>query len=426
MTNKEIFDQLSSYIPGGVNSPVRAFKAVGGTPIAMRRGEGAYMYDEEGHGYLDFLSSWGPLILGHNHPAVRHAVEEAVDRGLSFGTPSVHELNLARAIVEAVPGIEKLRLVNSGTEATMTAARLARAYTERDIVLKVSGGYHGHVDSFLVQAGSGAATFGSPTSPGVTGATAKDTMLVPFNDIEALENVFAEHGDSIACFILEPIAGNMGMVPPEATYLEKARELTREHGALLAFDEVISGFRASYGGAQQRYGVTPDLTALGKIIGGGMPVGAVGGRAEIMDLLAPNGPVYQAGTLAGNPIAMVAGSTTLAQLREDGVYERLEELGDYFFNGLAVLARQHDIPARVNHLASFGTIFFTEEEVTDYASAKRSNTDRYAAFFHGMLERGVYIPPAQFECTFVSTAHTREDLDVALDAADGALRSLKQ
>jgi len=425
-THKDVFEQMQRYIPGGVNSPVRAFGAVGGTPVVMERGDGAYLFDIEGQRYVDLLGSWGPLILGHNHPQVLHAVEQAVARGVSYGTPCMDELELARLIVDAVPGIEKVRMVNSGTEAGMTAVRLARAFTGRDRIVKVDGGYHGHSDTFLVSAGSGAATFGLPNSPGVTSGTVRDTLVVPFGDAEALDELLAANKDQVACFILEPVPGNMGMVVPEQTYLRQVREITRRHGVLLIFDEVISGFRVNYGGAQKHFGVTPDLTILGKIIGGGMPVGACGGRGEIMDLLAPAGPVYQAGTLSGNPLAMAAGRATLTLLQEKGTYQALAETGKRLFSSLSDLASQHGVPATVNYLGSMGTLFFTEEPVRKYEDATRADKAAYARYFHGMLDRGVYVAPGQFECTFVSTAHGEKEIDFILEAAEDVFRRMSQ
>ena len=424
-TNQSLFSELSTLLPGGVNSPVRAFNAVGGTPVVMDHADGAHLWDVEGNEYIDFVGSWGPLILGHNHPAVRHAVESAVSRGLSFGTPCAHELELARLVVEAVPGIERVRFVNSGTEATMTAIRLARAFTGRDAVVKLAGGYHGHADAFLVQAGSGAATFGTPDSPGVPAATVAHTLVAPFNDLEAIRALFSERGDEIACFILEPIPGNMGMVPPEEGFLRELAGIVHEAGALLIFDEVISGFRVAHGGAQARYDVVPDITTLGKIIGGGMPVGAFGAREEIMSLLSPSGPVYQSGTLSGNPVTMAAGAAALKEVKTPGFYEGLEGKAQKFFDKLAELAEAAPVDATVNSIAGMGTLFFTSGPVRDYAGAKRSDTKRFGRFFHGMLKRGIYLPPAQFECMFISAAHTQDDLEAALQAAEATLAEME-
>lgn len=415
---------MQRYLPGGVNSPVRAFKSVEADPVIIERAEGAYTYDVEGNRYLDFVSSWGPLILGHNHPAVREAVLKAVERGLTFGAPCPDELRLAEMVVEAVPSIERVRFVSSGTEATMTAVRLARAFTSRDVIVKVTGGYHGHADAFLVQAGSGATTLGVPDSPGVPAATVADTITVPYNDADTLTRVFAERGDEIACFIVEPVPGNMGVVLPQDGYLSRVAEIVRGAGALLVFDEVISGFRLGNGGAQHRLGVVPDLTTLGKIIGGGMPVGAVGGRAEIMERLAPSGPVYQAGTLSGNPVAMAAGVATLEQLRVPGFYRALEDRAVRFFTELREIATRASGDAWLNTFGSVGTLFFTKGPVTDYESAKRSDTVRFARFFRGMLGRGIYLPPSQFECVFVSAAHTQENMDSALQAVEDTLRDI--
>src|SRR5690606_18323065 len=387
-------------IPGGVNSPVRAFRAVGGVPLFFARGAGAHLYDLDGNSYIDYVGSWGPLILGHAHPGVVAAVQETAARGTSFGAPNLAELRLAELIVAAVPSVERVRLVNSGTEATMSALRLARAYTGRHRIIKFAGCYHGHVDSLLVQAGSGATTLGVPDSPGVTPAVAADTLLAPYNDLQAVEALFAAHGQEIAAIIVEPVAGNMGLVPPRPGFLEGLRELTARHGALLIFDEVITGFRVAYGGAQSLYGVQPDLTCLGKVIGGGMPIGAYGGRADIMDMISPAGPVYQAGTLSGNPLAAAAGVATLEALQQDGVYARLAELGRRLAEGLAEQARRTGVPAQVAQVGSCVGFFFAQEPVVDYDSARRADVRRYGAFFHKMLARGVYLPPAQFETMF--------------------------
>lgn len=424
MTNRALFEEMQRYLPGGVNSPVRAFKSVDENPVIIERADGVYSYDVEGNRYLDFVSSWGPLILGHNHPAVREAVVQAVERGLTFGAPCPDELRLAKMVAEAVPSIERVRFVSSGTEATMTAVRLARAFTGRDVIVKVAGGYHGHADAFLVQAGSGATTLGVPDSPGVAASTVADTITVPYNDADALGRIFAERGNEIACFIVEPVPGNMGVVPPADGYLRRAAEIVRAAGSLLVFDEVISGFRLGYGGAQERFGVVPDLTTLGKIIGGGMPVGAVGGRAEIMERLSPTGPVYQAGTLSGNPVAMAAGVATLTELSAPGFYRALEDRAVRFFTDLREMAIRAVGDAWLNTIGSVGTLFFTRGPVTDYASAKQSDTTRFARFFRGMLGRGIYLPPSQFECVFVSAAHDQEAVDTALQAAEDTLREI--
>ena len=418
------FEEAQRYIPGGVNSPVRAFRAVGTHPVFIAQGEGARIYDVDGHSYIDYVGSWGPLILGHAHPRVVAAVQEAAARGTSFGAPTELETELARAIVEALPGVDRVRLVNSGTEATMSALRLARAYTRRPKIVKFAGCYHGHADSLLIRAGSGATTLGVPDSPGVTPGAAGDTLTATYNDLASVREAFQRWGDQIAAVIVEPVAGNMGVVPPAPGFLAGLRELTSAHGALLIFDEVITGFRLGLGGAQALYGVTPDLTCLGKVIGGGLPVGAYGGRADIMALVAPSGPVYQAGTLSGNPIAVSAGLATLAELRRPGVYERLEQLGAALAAGLEEAARAAGVPARVNRVGSMLTLFFTGEPVTDYASALRSDTDAYALFFRHMLDEGIYLAPSQFEAAFVSLAHTEADIEVTVAAARRALEAV--
>ncbi|MBO8142142.1 MAG: glutamate-1-semialdehyde 2,1-aminomutase [Firmicutes bacterium] len=409
-------------MPGGVNSPVRAFRAVGGTPLFIERGDGALIWDLDGRSYIDYVGSWGPLILGHAHPKVVEAVRRAAALGTSFGAPNRWELRLAELIVEAVPSVERVRLVNSGTEATMSALRLARAFTGRNRIVKFAGCYHGHVDGLLVQAGSGATTLGVPDSPGVTPAVAAETIIAPYNDLAAVERLFDQHGDEIAAVIVEPVAGNMGLIPPRPGFLAGLRELSARHGTLLIFDEVITGFRVARGGAQALYGVQPDLTCLGKVIGGGLPIGAYGGRADIMELVAPAGPVYQAGTLSGNPLAAAAGAATLEVLTEEGVYERLEESGRTLAEGLAQQAREAGVPLRVTRVGSCLGLFFTGEEVTDYDSARRADGRLYAAFFHGMLARGVYLPPAQFETAFVSLAHGPEQLERTVAAAGEAFR----
>ena len=423
--SRELFAGALRLMPGGVNSPVRAFRAVGGEPVFFARGEGPYVWDVDGHRYIDFVGSWGPLILGHAHPAVVEAVCRAARLGVTFGAPTEAESILAGLILEAFPAMERIRFVNSGTEAAMSALRLARAYTGRPKVVKMQGGYHGHADALLVQAGSGVATFGLPDSPGVPEGMARDTLVVPYNDLPAVEALFAEVGTEIAAVIVEPVAGNMGVVLPQEGYLEGLRRVTQEHGALLILDEVITGFRLAYGGAQTLWGLAPDLTCLGKVIGGGLPVGAYGGRAEVMALVAPEGPVYQAGTLAGNPLAMAAGIATLEELRKPGVYETLEALGRRWAQGLAARAEEAGVPLQVNAIGSMMTAFFSAEPVRDYASAKRADAARYARFFHAMLERGVYLAPSQFEASFVSLAHTPEVVDAALEAAGEALRRIR-
>ena len=411
-------------LPGGVDSPVRAFGAVGGTPIYILKGKGAVVTDIDGNAYIDYVGSWGPLILGHAEDRVTAAVVKALHHGSSFGAPTLRETRLAELVIEAVPSIERVRFVNSGTEATMSAIRLARGFTGRDVVVKIEGCYHGHVDSLLVSAGSGATTFGTPSSPGVPGSVVGATLVVPFNDLAAVQAVFAEHGERIACCIVEPIAGNMGCVPPAEGYLQGVRDVCDKHGALLVFDEVMTGFRVAYGGAQEVYGIRPDMTCLGKIIGGGLPVGAFGGRAEIMQQLSPLGPVYQAGTLSGNPLAMAAGIATLEALRDRQVYKDLEARSAKLAAGLEGAARDAGVATYHTRVGSMMCMFFVDAPVTDYAGAKRCDTDVYGRFFHGMLERGVYLAPSQFECAFVSAAHTDEQIDQTIEAAAEALASL--
>lgn len=423
--SRRLFQEAQRYIPGGVNSPVRAFRAVGGEPLFILRGEGPHLIDADDNFYLDYVMSWGPLILGHAPPPVLRELREALGRGTTFGAPTLQEIELAKVICEAVPSIEKVRFVSSGTEATMSAVRLARAYTGRAKILKFAGCYHGHADAFLVQAGSGVATLGLPDSPGVPPGAVQDTLTAGYNDLEAIEELFARYPEEIAAVILEPVAANMGVVPPRPGFLEGVRRLTKEHGALLIFDEVITGFRVAYGGAQALYGVSPDLTCLGKIIGGGLPVGAYGGRAEIMDLVAPQGPVYQAGTLSGNPLAMTAGLATLQVLDEDPqIYELLEMRGARLERGLEAAAEEAEIPIMVQRVGSLLTPFFREAAVTDYLSARGSDTARYAKFFWGMLERGAYFPPSQFEAAFLSSAHTTEDIEETIGHAARVMKTI--
>jgi glutamate-1-semialdehyde 2,1-aminomutase len=404
---------------------VRAFRAVGGSPFFVTRAEGARIVDADGRSYLDFLGSWGPLILGHAAPVVVEAVSEALRRGTSYGAPTPGEVEMAEAITGVYPSMEMLRLVSSGTEAAMSAIRLARGATARDVIVKFEGCYHGHADSLLVKAGSGGATFGVPDSQGVPAALAALTLTAPYNDLEAMRRLFRDRGGEVAAVIVEPVAGNMGVVPPTSGFLAGLRELCTAHGALLIFDEVITGFRVARGGAQALYGVRPDLTCLGKIIGGGLPVGAYGGARALMSRVAPLGAVYQAGTLSGNPLAVAAGLATIRALAEPGVYERLERLGRQLERGMAEAATSAGIPLTVNRVGSMLTAFFTEEPVTDYASAKRADTKRYASFFHGMLEHGVFLAASQFEAAFVSLAHTERDLDEAGLACRRALARLR-
>jgi glutamate-1-semialdehyde 2,1-aminomutase len=419
--SREIFRVAQHVLPGGVDSPVRSFRGVGGDPVIIASGSGSHLVDADGNSYIDFCSSWGPLILGHADAAVIEAVRTAAGRGLSYGAATEAEVDLAELVCESVPSMEMVRFVNSGTEATMSAIRVARGFTGRDKIVKFEGCYHGHADGLLVQAGSGVATLSLPDSAGVPASYAAETLVVPYNDIEALRAVFAEHGDAIAAVIVEPVAANMGVVPPEPGFLEALRSLTTAAGALLIFDEVITGFRASLGGYQQVCGITPDLTCLGKIVGGGMPVGAYGGRRDVMSMVAPLGPVYQAGTLAGNPLAMAAGKATLEALRRPGFYEDLEAKTVRFTDALASAAAELGIPVQLHRVASMFTLFFSESPVRDYAGARRADSARYARFFHALLDSGVYFPPSQFEAAFISAAHTEDDLAAALDAAREAL-----
>jgi len=419
-----LFSAASRVIPGGVNSPVRAFRSVGGDPLFIQRAAGSRMWDADGNEYIDFVGSWGPMIVGHRHPRVVEAVAEALDRGSSFGAPTELEVRLAQTVTEAVPSMEMVRMVSSGTEATMSAIRLARAATGRDGIIKFSGCYHGHADALLVKAGSGAATFGVPDSPGVPADFARHTHVAEFNDLESVRNLAEDNGGKIACVIIEPVAGNMGTVPPEPGFLEGLRSLCDSEGILLIFDEVMTGFRVAYGGAQELYGVTPDLTTLGKIIGGGLPVGAFGGRREIMQLLSPAGGVYQAGTLSGNPLAMSAGLATLALLREEGVYAGLEEKTARLAAGIERAAADAGAPIRSTRVGSMFCAFFTDEEVHGWTTAARCDTAAFARYFRAMLERGVYLAPSQFETAFVSMAHTDEDIDRTIEVAREAFRVL--
>jgi glutamate-1-semialdehyde 2,1-aminomutase len=415
------FERAKRCIPGGVNSPARAFGAVGGDPIFIARGQGAYLEDLDGHRYLDFVGSWGPLILGHSHPRVVATVEQALRDGATFGAPTERESELAELIRTAIPSIELVRFVSSGTEAAMSAIRLARGFTGRAVIVKFAGCYHGHVDSLLVQAGSGALTHGVPTSPGVPRGCTDDTRVLRFNDVEELRTTFAEVGDRIAAVIVEPVVGNMGLVPPMAGFLEELRRLTHQHGAVLIFDEVMTGFRLALGGAQELFGIQPDLTVLGKIVGGGLPVGAYGGRADILNCVSPVGPVYQAGTLSGNPLAMAAGIATLRELKEAPPYERLENLGRQLEEGIGLAARNGKIPHQFARVGSMWTLFFASEPVVDYESAKLSDTARFARFFWGMLDRGFYLPCSQFEAAFLMTVHTPEQIDQTIAAARDVL-----
>ena len=422
-TSKEWLERAERHIPGGVNSPVRAFGAVGGHPPFISRGSGARLWDVEGRSYLDFVGSWGPLILGHAHPEIVGALEEAARRGTSFGAPTPLEVELAEKLCQSLPSMEKVRLVNSGTEATMSALRLARGATGRKAVIKFEGCYHGHADSLLAKAGSGVATFNLPDSAGVPEEFVRFTLTLPYNDLPAVEKLFAQRGEEIAAIILEPVAGNMGCVLPAPGFLEGLRALTEQHGALLLFDEVITGFRIAPGGAQERFGVRADLTTLGKVIGGGLPVGAYGGRADLMDQVAPLGPVYQAGTLSGNPLAVTAGLTALGLLERPGVYEQLEARGRQLARGLQEAAGKAGVPIQVNRCGSMLTVFFSGQPVRDYASARRCDTERFARFHRALLERGVYWPPSQFETAFVSLAHSEAEIEQTVAAAREAFRA---
>ncbi|WP_297199844.1 glutamate-1-semialdehyde 2,1-aminomutase [Thermanaeromonas sp.] len=420
----QAYAEAVKLMPGGVNSPVRAFRAVGMTPPFIAKGEGARIYDIDGHEYIDYVGSWGPLILGHRHPEVVEALEKTLkEMGTSFGAPTELENELAKMITQAVPSIEMVRLVNSGTEATMSAIRVARAFTKREKIVKFAGCYHGHADYFLIQAGSGALTFGVPTSPGVPVGTASNSLVARYNDLESVEKVFQQVGEEIAAVIVEPVAGNMGCVPPRPGFLEGLRDITRKYGSLLIFDEVMTGFRVAYGGAQEIYKVKPDLTCLGKIIGGGLPVGAYGGRRDIMEQVAPSGPVYQAGTLSGNPLAVTAGLATLKILQRAGVYEALEEKGALLERGLREKAGEAGLEVTINRKGSMFTVFFTSNEVVDYETALTSNVERFARYFRSMLEQGIYLPPSQFEAAFVSLAHTDEDIERTITAASRAFKA---
>ena len=426
--SEELFARAKELLPGGVNSPVRAFKSVGGTPRFIARAQGAFLWDEDGNRYIDYVGSWGPMILGHADPDVVRGVQETAARGLSFGAPSALEVELAARVVEMVPSIEVVRFVNSGTEAVMSALRLARGYTRRPLVLKFEGGYHGHADGLLVKAGSGAATFGTPDSAGVPEDYARLTLTAPFNDEEAVARIFAEHGERIAAVIVEPVPGNTGVLDLMTTgFLPFLREITQRHGALLVFDEVMSGFRVAPGGAQERFGVMPDLTCLGKVIGGGMPVGAYGGPREIMRLVAPEGPVYQAGTLSGNPVAMRAGLETLGKLRDPEVYRVLERRTEALCAGLREAAKEAGVPVRVQSVGAMFTAFFTDrDEVRTHEDVRNCDLERFARFFHAMLERGVYLPPSQFEAAFVSLAHGDGEIERTIEAARAALAEIAQ
>jgi len=422
--SSQLFAAAKEIIPGGVNSPVRAFKSVGADPVFITRAAGSHIFDADGNDYIDYVGSWGPMILGHCHPDVVAAVKKTAESGCSFGAPTELEIRLAEMVIDAVPSIEMVRMVSSGTEATMSAIRLARGYTCRDKIMKFSGCYHGHSDALLVKAGSGAATFGVPDSPGVPQDFAKHTLTAAFNSLDSVKRLISENKGQIACIIIEPIAGNMGTVPPQPGFLEGLRQLCSDEGMVLIFDEVMSGFRVALGGAQEVYGVTPDMTTLGKIIGGGLPVGAFGGKKEIMSLLSPSGGVYQAGTLSGNPLAMAAGIATLKLLQQPGFYQQLEEKSAYLAAGIAKAARDAGYPLFSTRVGSMICAFFTKQEVTDWESAATCDTKAFATYFRAMLEEGIYLAPSQFETGFVSIAHTSEELDRTIAAAEKCFRLL--
>jgi len=423
--SKALFASAQHFIPGGVNSPVRAFKAVGGDPLFIKKADGPYLFDEDGNKYIELINSWGPMILGHNHPVIKEAILKAMEDGTSFGAPTAKEIEIAELITKMVPSVDKVRMVNSGTEATMSAVRLARGYTGRDKFIKFEGNYHGHGDSFLIAAGSGAITMGEPNSPGVTKGTAKDTLLAPYNDLETVEALVEANKGEVAAIILEPVPGNMGLVLPKEGFLEGLRKLCDAEGIVLIFDEVMTGFRLAPGGAQEVFGVTPDLTTMGKIIGGGMPVGAYGGKKEIMDFVSPVGPVYQAGTLSGNPIAMAAGLAMLHYLHEHPtIYKELEATGSAIVAGVRESLNRLGLDFTTTHLGSMYSMFFTNQEVFDFESAKESDTAMFGKYFQAMLKRGVYLPPSQFESLFLSTSLKKEHVDHILQANEDALREI--
>ncbi|MGS0681336.1 glutamate-1-semialdehyde 2,1-aminomutase [Shewanella sp. 125m-7] len=421
----ELFEQAKKTIPGGVNSPVRAFSGVGGSPRFIEKADGAYIFDADGKKYIDYVGSWGPMILGHNHPKIRQAVLDAVENGLSFGAPTELEITMAEKVIEMVPSIEQVRMVSSGTEATMSAIRLARGFTSRDKILKFEGCYHGHADCLLVKAGSGALTLGQPSSPGIPEDFAKHTLTATYNDLDSVKAIFEQYPEEISCIIIEPVAGNMNCIPPIDGFLQGLRAICDQYGALMIIDEVMTGFRVSKSGAQGYYGVTPDLTTLGKVIGGGMPVGAFGGRKDVMQFIAPTGPVYQAGTLSGNPIAMSAGLAQMEALCEEGVYEQLAAKTEYIAEGFKAAANKHGIPMAINYVGGMFGFFFTDEEtVTNFAQVTKCDTARFAEFYHLMLDEGVYLAPSAYEAGFLSLAHGEEELEATLAAADRVFAKL--
>lgn len=414
----KLFRRAQEIIPGGVNSPVRACKSVGTDPVFIDHAEGCMVYDADGNSYIDYIGSWGPMILGHRHPLVIEKISSVLKKGTSFGAPTDLETELAELVTDAVPSVEKVRMVNSGTEATMSAIRLARGFTGRDTIVKFDGCYHGHADTLLVEAGSGVATLAIPGSPGVPKSFIAETLSLPYNDIQGIKKIMDKQGEKIACIIVEPIAGNMGLVPPAESFLETLREVTQNNGSILIFDEVISGFRAAYGGAQSLYGISPDITCLGKIIGGGLPVGAYGGRHDIMEHMAPQGPVYQAGTLSGNPLAMAAGIATLTQLKEPGFYDMLDEKSERLAKGLKAAVEKAGIKATLKRVGSLLGLFFTDKDVNNFDDAKTSDPDMFSAYYKGMLQKGIYLAPSQFEAAFVSGAHETEHIDATIKAAE--------
>ncbi|HIN05692.1 MAG TPA: glutamate-1-semialdehyde-2,1-aminomutase [Dehalococcoidia bacterium] len=423
--SEELFAQAQKYIPGGVNSPVRSFRAVGGTPPFIARGQGPRVWDVDGNEYIDYLGSWGPLVLGHAHPVVVQALHKAAEGGTSFGAPVEQEVELAKMICDAFPSVDSVRLVNSGTEACMSAIRLSRAFTGRNKIIKFAGCYHGHADGLLVKAGSGAMTHGIPTSAGVPESYASETLVADFNDLASVEQFFNANPDGIAGIIVEPVAGNMGVVPPAEGFLEGLRRITSQAGSLLIFDEVITGFRLEYGGAQTKFGITPDITTLGKIIGGGLPVGAYGGRTDIMEMVAPLGPMYQAGTLSGNPLAVAAGVATLNELKKPGVYQHIDGLAQKLTDGLSDIFVKHEVPGTINRVGSMFTGFFNPGPVEILTHVEKSDVESHKRFFHAMLERGIYTAPSQFEAGFVSLAHTQAEVDQTIEIAEEALKSMR-